>query len=68
MFKKYIIREGFILKKVKNDGIFHVQAWPPPPYDGKSFLNFFKALDHFLRTLWKIIHFALENANFGVEI
>ena len=24
--KSTLIREGFILKKVKNDGIFHVQA------------------------------------------
>ena len=26
-----MIREGFKLKKVKNDGIFHVGPDPPPP-------------------------------------
>ena len=36
----FFLREGFKLKKVKNDGIFHVGP-DPPPYDGKSFLNFF---------------------------
>ena len=40
---------------------------PPPSYDGKTFLNFLGIRPFFENTL-KNSHFALENANFGVEI
>ena len=62
------LREGFILKKVKKDGNFHVRAWPPPPYKMEKLFLIFLGIRPFFENTLKNSHFALENANFGVEI
>ena len=62
------LREGFILKKVKNDGIFHVRACPPPPYKMEKLFLIFLGIRPFFESTLKNSHFALENANFGEEI